>query len=573
MQNIFFDIGLIIIVATIIGFVLKMLKQPLIPAYVLAGIIIGPVGLGLISDFGTIKILAEIGIAFLLFVVGLELDFKKLRETGLVAIFGGLGDVMVLGTLGFVIALLFGVFTPMEAVYIGIVLAFSSTMVVVKILSDSKQITTLHGRIIVGILLMQDILAIFALSFLSTVNNFSPIVLFWAILKALIIILAAVLSSKFIFPSIFKIAAESQELLFLASITACFAFAMGSYYLGFSIAIGAFAAGIALANLPYNFEIIAKVKPLRDFFATVFFVTLGMELVSISLAELAIPLVIFTVFVLVGNSIKNIVFCKMFGYSTRTAFHVGMSLSQVSEFSLIIVSQGLILGHVSPKIFSLTVFLAVITMSITPYMMKYSKNIFQGIYPFIKAVDKIGGTHQELSEKAKDMKYNVIVLGSDRLGYSIIRTLEKMKKDVLVIDFNPDVVRRLNKEGIQTLYGDIGDPDILERLNLEDVEIVVSTIPDPADNEFLIKRLKSVNKRAVTFVTANKVEDALALYEKGADYVILPHFLGGSHVSVILQNIDHNIAKLIKTKLSHIEELRERRKLGHEHPHHERHRH
>jgi Kef-type K+ transport system membrane component KefB len=280
MQNMFYDIGLMIIVATTFAYFAKLIKQPLIPAYVLTGIILGPV-LGVITNMGTIRMLSEIGITFLLFIVGLEINFKKLKNIGLVATLGGTIQIMVLFSLGFIIASVLG-FLPMEALYVGIILSFSSTMVVIKLLSDKRELDTLHGRLIVGFLLTEDFFAILALSILPILNDFSILLLASSLLKGVSIVIAAWLASKYVFPKMFKFAAKSQELLFLMSIAVCFIFATLFSYIGLSIIIGAFIAGVTLANLPYNVQIISKVSSLKDFFATIFFVSLGLELILTS---------------------------------------------------------------------------------------------------------------------------------------------------------------------------------------------------------------------------------------------------------------------------------------------------
>ena len=261
MANIFFDIGLVIIVATLFAFIARFFKQPLIPAYILTGLIIGPF-LGLITNTEIIATLSEIGIAFLLFIVGLEIDFRKLANVGAISTIGGLIQVLLVFTISFIIALFLG-FVQIEAVYLALVIAFSSTMIVLKLLSDKREIDTLHGKIIIGFLLMQDIIAIFVLSILTALNEFSFLTLFYSIIKGVIVFLIAVFAGKYIFPTIFTFSAKSQELLFITAIAVSFLFSIFFNYIGFSIAIGAFVAGITLANLPYNLEIIGKIMPLR----------------------------------------------------------------------------------------------------------------------------------------------------------------------------------------------------------------------------------------------------------------------------------------------------------------------
>jgi Kef-type K+ transport system membrane component KefB len=591
MENIFFDIGLIIIVATIVGYLAKLLKQPLIPAYILTGLIIGPI-LGLVEDSNVILTLSEIGIAFLLFVVGLELNLKKLKDVASIAIFGGLMQFILLFISGFLIAIILG-FVKTESVYIALIVAFSSTMVVVKILSDKREIDTLHGRIIIGFLLMQDLIAIIALSVLTTLNNFSMGILIIALLKGIILLSVAVIASKFILPGLFRFAAKSQELLFLMALTTCFSFSIFANYIGqimvyffglpffnnvilgnvlellkpgFSISIGAFIAGVSIANLPYNVEIIGKMKPLKDFFATIFFVSLGLELLLGEIHTLLVPLIIFTLFVIIFKPLLTILICSLFNYKKRVSFLTSISLAQVSEFSLIIVAQGLILGHISKGLFSLTILLAIITITITSYLIQFDNSLYMKFSGFLQIFERIGTKTKKMEYLPEDKDIEIILCGYNRIGYSIVKTVQKMKKSLLIIDYNPDVIKRLMARKIPCIYGDVGDSEILERVGLDKARMVISTVPEEQDNLLLIKKTRDVNKKGLIFVTANLVDEALTLYDAGADYVILPHLLGGEHVSVLLEDFTGNINKILETKLKHIDELHQRRKLGSEHP-------
>ena len=289
--DLFLDIGLIVIIAGIAAYLLRLLKQPQILAYVIVGVLITPV-LQIVTDISIIESMSTIGIAFLLFIVGLEMDLKALRNVSFVSSVGGTIQIIILFAAGYLAALLFG-FLPVEAAYMGLVLAFSSTMVVMKLLSDRRELNTLHGRIVVGILLVQDMVAILALSIIPSVGNFSSLVLLAALMKFVFMFGIAYLGSKYIFPKIFRFAAKNQELLLVTSLAVCFLFALAFYYLGFSIAIGAFLAGLALGNLKYNLQIIGKVKSLKDFFALLFFVALGMKLSLSALKELWIPTLVF----------------------------------------------------------------------------------------------------------------------------------------------------------------------------------------------------------------------------------------------------------------------------------------
>ncbi len=562
----FFQIGALLIIATILAFVSNRIKQPLIPAYIITGLLIGPF-FGLITNKELIKNMSEIGIAFLLFIVGLEMDLKKLKDVALVSGLGGTIRSLSMFTLGFIVALILG-FVTREALYIGIIIAFSSTMVVVKLLSDKRELDTLHGRIVVGILLLEDLLAILALSILTSLNGDSITVIFLALIKGVLLLFATIVFTKFIFPAVFKRAAKSQEILFLSSISICFLLSIIAYYLKFSIAIGAFLAGLSLANLPYNLAIIGKVRSLRDFFATIFFVSLGMELAINEIAHIILPLIVLLFLVIIIKPFITMFLCSFFGYKRRIGFLTSLHLAQISEFSLIVVSQGLLLGHITRNIFTLTVLVAIITMVLTSYFIKFENGIYLKLKKSLKPFEKITQGYEELEYLPKKM-IDVIMCGHNRIGYSISRTINKLGKKLLIVDYNPEIIKMLIRKKASCIYGDASDIEVLERLPFKEVKMVISTIPSSKVNKLLIEKVKEVNKTATIYVTASEVEKALKLYDAGADYVILPHFLGGEHVSLLIEKFSEDLDKIIEHKLKHIKELKHRQSIGHEHPKHQ----
>ncbi len=563
-QNIFFDIGIIVIISTLLAFIARMLKQPLIPAYVIAGIILGPY-LGFITNLDIISNLSEIGIAFLLFIVGLEIDIKKLKDVGLVASLGGIIQIISVFGVAYLASVYMG-FVPAESAYLGLIIALSSTMVVVKLLSDKREVDTLHGRIIIGILLMQDIFAILALSILSQ-STFSAAALASALLKGIFVIIVSLAAGKFVLPEVFKFAASSTELLFITSIAVAFIFSIFAGYMGFSIAVGAFIAGIIL-NVPYNIEIIGKIKPLRDFFSVLFFVSLGMQLSLSSLNYILIPLIIFTLLVVIFKPIVVMAICSLFGYSSKTSFMSSISIGQVSEFSLILAAQGLALGIISQSTFSMTILLSVATIVLTTYCISYSGGIYRNISPILSVFGRMNNKSKSLEYIPKEMKNFVLLCGYNRIGYSIVKRLREMKKSIIVIDYNPATIRKLISEKIPCLYGDVNDSEVLERVNMKSASMVISTVPDKGDSLFLLHSAKKSGYKATIFVTASQIDEALELYDAGADYVILPHFLGGEHVSLILEKFGSDLRKIITNRIKHLEELQNRRVLGHEHPIH-----
>lgn len=571
MEHIFLALAVIIITAAIVGYLAKLLKQPLIPAYVITGLILGPTGLavfsGLFPQFANvfsfialtnnevIRTMSEIGIAFLLFIVGLEMDLKKIRSVSLICSLGGTIQIAVLFVLGFITALMLGSL-KIQAVYLGLVVAFSSTAIVVKLLSDKKEIDTLHGRIIIGILLMEDFFAILALSFLATIDTFTLSSFSLSMLKAVILFGCAILLSKFLFPKIFKFAARSQELLFMISLAICFLFAIAFSTIGFSIIIGAFVAGLALGNLDYSLEIISKVKPLKDFFVLIFFTSLGLQLTPSSFRTVWIALPIFIGIVILLKPFLIQLNCSIFGYKKKVGFMTAVNMSQMGEFSLIIISQGLLLGHIKEEIFSLAMIIALVTITLTSYLSKYDEKLYSRFSSSLSVFDRANPIHH-LEYLPEDRNYDVILCGYNRIGYSVYNSLMKLKKKVLIVDFNPETVRECIRNKMHCVYGDVGDIEVIEHMNLPKVKYLISTIPDFYDNQLLLKRARAENPAINVFVTSHDVEEALKLYEMGADYVIMPHILGGKYVSLILKS-SKDMNKLVAKKVEHIMELKKR---------------
>jgi Kef-type K+ transport system membrane component KefB len=570
MANIFFEIGVMIVAATVLAYIIRLLKQPMILAYIIAGVLIGPAVVGLIDNSETIATLSEMGIAFLLFIVGLEIDFKRLRDTGVTAAIVGAGQVVVTLIVSYGAATLLG-FGSVAALYIAIALTFSSTMIVVKLYADKRQLDTLHGRVVLGVLLVQDVIAIVILALLPNLTHPTASLVGLSLIKGAAIFVLAWISTKHILPIVFNYAAKSRELLFLAAVSWCFLFAGITYILGYSVAIGAFLAGISLASTSYNVEIISRVKSLRDFFSTIFFVSLGMMLVfegAFALNHMLLLIAALSLLVIVGNPIIVIVLMSLLGHKKRTSFLTGLAIAQISEFSLIVVALGMALGHISTEVFALITAIAAVTITVTTYLIKYDNYLYGKFARYLDVFERLGVKKEHLEYGIMAKKYRVILCGYNRIGYSILRKLTEMEKSVLVVDFNPELIRRLIKERIPCLYGDIGDVELVERLNLKDVELLISTIPTIKDNILLIKKTKAANEKAVAIVTANQVEEALRLYEAGADYVVLPHFLGGEHVALLLDHFASDWRNLLVTRMRHIQELHHRRSLGHEHPAH-----
>ncbi|MFH1064204.1 MAG: cation:proton antiporter [Candidatus Woesearchaeota archaeon] len=561
-MEIFFEIGLLVIFAGIGTYLASLIKQPLIPAYILSGVLVGN-AFGLVTNGELISNLSEIGIAFLLFMVGLEMEFKKLKDIGTVSSVAGTLQIAAVFGLGYLVTRLIG-FSKMEAIYLSVVIALSSTMLVIKILSDNMETNTIHGRLAIGILIVQDIFAIVALSYLASVSDVALGFVFFAKLAAVLI--AGAVLSKFVFPHVFSFAAKSREVLLGVSLSVCFMFALVFHSLGLSITIGAFVAGVLLANLPYNLEIVSKVKTLRDFFAILFFTSLGMQLNLGSVSSMLLPLTALLLLVVVAKPILIYFTLVVLGHKSRTAFITATSLAQISEFSLIIVLQGVAAGAISQNMLTLTILLAVVTMAYTSYFMKFEVKFYHN---FIALMRKLG-IHVMHHNKVLPLKeaYDVVLCGYDRIGYSVLNALHAQRKSVVVVDFNPDIIKRLTALGVPCIYGDAADPEVLDHLDVKQAKMVISTADSYEDNLLLLRRVKGENKYVHAIVTAHKIDQALELYQQGADYVILPHFLGGDMVSQMLEGFGSGGVQTMMYKHKHVQDLLARKDFGQDHPTH-----
>ena len=559
-----FDLGLVIIIATSMGILARLLKQPLIPAYILAGLLIGP-GLGIIKDPDAILMISEIGVAFLLFMVGMELHIDRLKSVIHISVYGSLLQMIILFLVGAFLTLLFPVFSTMDIIYIGVIVTFSSTMVVVKHLSDKKEIETLHSRIIIGFLLMEDLVAILILSTFASLGNLTSSFLFIALLKGIALVALALAAGKYLLPELFKFVAKSVELLFLTAIMVCFFFSMLAQHFGFSISIGSFLAGISLAHLPYTTEILGRVRPLRDFFATIFFASLGLSVTFSNFSSFIWPIFFLIILITILKPLLGMVTCSLFGYRARPAFLVGITRTQISEFGLIIAAQGILLGHISKNLFSITVILAIITITVSSYLIDFKEELYQKNRPHFQWLNRLNKA-KELEYLPKRKNHYTVLVGYDRVGFSILKKLRSLKKHVLIVDYNPEVIKELIRKRIPCLYGDAADHEVQEKLEFSSVEMLISTQPDIKTNLHLVIKMREENPKGVILVVADKINNALMLYEKGVDYVILPHFIGGDHASLLIEQFHIDASHLANTRKAHINELKNSSGLGLEHP-------
>jgi Kef-type K+ transport system membrane component KefB len=561
-MEIFSEFSLIITIALVVSIGMHLLRQPLIIGHILTGLVAGPLIVGS-GELETFKLFSEIGIAILLFTVGLNLSPHTIREFGRVALVTGIGQVVLTTAAGYFIVRLLG-YPVIEGLYIAVALAFSSTIIILKLITDKGDLDALYAKIAIGFLLVQDFIAIFLLfliPLISTEETSLSGVGTKAALGAIMIAVTLVFSFS-VMKRLNTFFAKNIELLFLFAI----AWGMGIASLfklgGFSIETGALIAGIGLSTLPSRHEINAKLSPLRDFFIVMFFILLGAQMNLGNIAGNAKIATILSLLVLIGNPLILMSIMGVLGYKKRTSLLTGFTVAQISEFSLILLMLGVAQGHVRQDTLSLVTLVGLITIFGSTYLIKYADHIYTFLEPILGIFER---THVYESAVARE-RYPVILFGCNRIGQDFVKQFREHGQRFLVVDHNPETVEELRKNGIAVEYGDARDIDFLDELGLSDVELAVSTIPDAEANLLIARSVRAQSPNAIVMVVAHKIGDAIEHYQEGVDYVILPHFLGGEYAARLSIELQENREKVSVVREKHIEALLLRIKLGHEHP-------
>jgi len=534
-STILFAIGISIVAASLLAYAAQYLRQPPILGYIAAGLLIGPNGLQLVQNQDDVSTLSELGLAFLLFIVGLEIDVKKFARSGAASAVIGVIQVVACSALGYALALFLG-FHNLDALYLGVALSFSSTMIVVKLLSDRGELDTLPGRATLGILLIQDVLAIFVLAGQGNINDPSvgPIAL--SILLGIGLVLVSFLVSRYLLPAAFQRVARNPEMVLILSMAWCFVMCGLALQANFSIAMGALIAGVSISTFPYSHDVIAKIRSLRDFFVTLFFVSLGMQISLTSISILFVGLVL-SVFIIVSRFVTIIPVSYAMKLGTRVGVLSSVSLSQSSEFSLVIASLGVAYEHISQDIVSIIAITLVVTSTVSTYLTMSSHTLARFA---VGILERIGIKSSHLQEETQHTteKGQILILGCHRVGSAIVDALEPEKELLHVLDFNPLVLERLKTRDITASYVDISHFDALEEIGIHNASAIVCTLPDDflrgTSNEALLKYLKARKVKGKIIVYATSVKEALKLYEEGADHVILPHILSGEQIAALI---------------------------------------
>lgn len=560
-MDLFTALAVVLGVAAVGGVAARILRQPAIVGYIAAGLAISTLGfLAKIDVSQFIQLMGKLGVTLLLFLVGLELPISQLKRMGKPALITGIGQILVTSFVGLTLARLLG-FAWVQAAYLGIALTFGSTVIVVNLLAVKKDLQSLYGRLTVGYLLVQDFVAIGILVFLSGVSrgDVSLVTIFLVILKGLVLLAGAVWLSDKLLHRVLNWLGKSSEILFVVSLGWCLVIAalVASPWIGFSVEMGGFLAGLALASVSENLSIISKVRPLRDFFMVLFFVALGG---SISFAgfwgNLGIA-AIFSIFVLVGNPVILMVILGLQGFKKHISFMTGVTVSQVSEFSLIVLAMALAVGQVDQRVVSIVGLVSLITMVGSTYMITYSDKIYRHLSKYLGAFEF--RVHADAAvDSGAELRDHVVLFGHNRVGGLIRPTLQKLGTNLVVVDFDPQVLESLLAAHVTAMYGDISDWEVYDQIKLDRAKLVVSTVSELSDNLQLLKYLKGLKplkSKPVVVTLASDNADAKILYAAGADYVLVPHSVGGEYLESILQDFAKRTDSIIKKGQAHYQRL------------------
>lgn len=535
------ELALLLVVAAAAGVVAKAIKQPLLVGYLFAGLLLAL--FGIVKDFTAIAALGKIGVALLLFLVGLEMNIRELPTIGRIALLTGLGQIIFTSIVGYLIAFALG-FGVLPSLYIAVALTFSSTIIIVKLLSEKGDMGSLYGKIAVGFLLVQDFVAVVILMFLGGLGGGEATFAQFLVIgvKAIALLASVWFLSKKILPTLFdKFVASSPEILFVGSIAwALGVAALVGGPLGFSYEIGGFLAGLALSNLPEHLGIASKTRPLRDFFLTIFFITLGTQLFVRDIAVVITPAIIFSLFVLIGNPLIVLIIMGAMRYKKRTSFLASVTVAQISEFSFILMAMGLSLGHLSQTDVATVIVVGVITMTVSTYMILGSDRIFLKIKDILSIFER-KNTHETALLQEKIYSDHIVLIGCDRMGKTLISFFKRKGLFYLVVDYNPKVFAYLSAEKVPVLLGDIDDPEIKDLAKMDKARMVISTISNINDNMSILEYVRNLTRRPLVITKATSKADAVREYEAGAAFVLLPEVIAGEYLRHIF--VAHGVSE------------------------------
>lgn len=548
--GVFTEVSMLLALSAIIAMLMRALKQPMIIGYILTGVIVGPSLLGIVESPETIESFGNFGIALLLFIVGLGLNPRVIKEVGRVATLTGVGQVAFTTGISFAITRALG-YSSVAALYISVAMAFSSTIIILKLLSDKKEQNKLYGKISIGFLLVQDILATIALVVASAAGSgglsYSEVTQLG--LKGIWLGLLVYVISHFVVAPLTNFLSRSQELLFLFALAWGFGIGALFYEAGFSLEVGALIAGVALATMPYAQEVGSRLRPLRDFFIVVFFIALGSRLNLGDISSIIWQAALLASFVLVGNPIIVMSIMGLLGYTKKTSFKAGLAVAQISEFSLIFILIGQRTGQVSDAVVSLVTVVALITIALSSYMIIYSDSLYQRFEKFLFIFER----QKAKRDHERSVAHEAILFGYKKGGHEFIKVFKTITKHFAVVDYDPDVIDELEHQGVPYIYGDVTDPELLEEVDMSKLKLIVTLVSDHSSNVFLLHHMEMVNPKAVIICHADSATEAAELYTLGASYVMMPTHIGSEKISAFIKKNGFSKTEFKRYRKKHIE--------------------
>lgn len=538
-MDVFTQLSVVITIAAVMALIMRLLKQPLIIGHILTGIIVGPSLLGVASDKHAFETFSDLGIALLLFIIGLELSMSVIKRLGKPVFLTAIAILITIGTLGYLVSSAFQ-FTTIEALLIGLAMFFSSTIIIAKVLSDKKEISRLNGQIAIGVILLDDIVATFALLFVAAMGSghtLGPLDIGLLLLKGIAVISVLAFLSIKVLPRVTKFMAKSQEMLFLFALAWGFGIASIVSHIGFSIEIGALFAGVALAHLPYASQIGARLKPLRDFFVILFFIILGESLRINDLGSVIVPAIVLSIIVIIAKPLIVMTSLGVLGYTKRISFKTGINLSQISEFSIILIVLATSAGIVGSHVGALITLVALITITVSTYLMQYDNIIFRKFEHLFNLFERSGA----VDKKHETHEYPLILFGYKNGGHQYLKTFRSLKKKFVVVDYDPEIIEELHRMNVNYLYGDATDPELLADINMDAAQLIVNATGDHEINRSLIRYIRRRNEETVIVCYSTTYDEAAELYKLGASYVILPHFIGSERLNAFISS--HGISR------------------------------
>jgi Kef-type K+ transport system membrane component KefB/voltage-gated potassium channel Kch len=523
---------LILVIGTIMALLMRLIGQPLIIGHIITGVIVGPALLHIAKSPDTLAVFSDIGIALLLFIIGLGLNPKVIREVGKTATVVGLGQVAVVTLIGWFAGQALG-FSSTASAFLGASLAFSSTIIILKLLSDKKEQGRLYGKIAISVSLVQDMVAI-ALVIVTSAGNGQALAVGSVAnlaIKGLLLAGAMYWVSSQVFSRLQHLIADSQEFLFLFAI----AWGLGSAALfakiGLSSEIGALFSGICLASMPYAQEVAARLRPLRDFFLIVFFITLGSALTFTNFSSIIWTVLVSVAIAVIVKPLVAMAIMGIMGYTKRTSFKTAVALAQVSEFSIVLVVLGQKRGLIDATMLSTITLIALVSIAVSSYLIVFSDQIFSVLEKYLGLFER----RKTRGEARVPANYELVLFGYQKGGHEFIKVFKSISKNFVVIDYDPEVIDILEHQKINYIYGDASDVELLEEAGVDKAKLVVSTVTDFQTSSFLLNFLERKKSEAVVIIQADNAHQAAELYRNGASYVILPHFIGGEQIGAFVK--------------------------------------